>query len=665
MSTWFLAIDFGTTNTCAAIVTVHGSRSVGFGPSHLARMPSGVLARADGGLLLGFEAQRQAPLHPDRYDPAPKRSVGQAMLLLGEREIPVVEAVAAVLAAAAGEARKQQGGTPPAQTCLTYPARWGTTRQSVLRDAATRAGLGDVVLVSEPEAAAAYFAKHDGVPVGRSIAVYDLGGGTFDVAVLTATPDGFRLIGSQGGFDPFGGENIDERLLNLTLDRVGQLAGAPGAGAMPTPGGSTAGDRQSRLALAQEVRRAKEDLATSESTELVLPDRGSTATLSRADLRAAAGDDVDATVTEFLRTVATAGTSCEQLAGVYLAGGSSKLPLVRESLSRRLPPGTHRMVRTLNDPKAAVALGAAELLYDCESKPAAMVNGLLPATRPRRPMTWRHFLAGAVVLAMVALAGGVWLRQRDTNAITGTVRDSRGEPLADVEILLTSGMSEAGGKHVKVKTDGNGHYTTKLPRGDYQLDAYATLGYEGREVQVHLSPREYGSDSVTLPTSGGAKLDLDLKMSGQMPQTIGGSYDDYFGGSVVVTEWFDIDGAAQPLYVIRNDLEVTFHFVPVGPLLDGSEGKSFDVTRTVGELVSGTDALDHDAVLYDIPLGSYALTATLTGPSGEEYPLVMQDPSTTASSPVESVTIPLLLLCEVGCGDSSLSVRVPVGIANG
>src|SRR6187401_3147162 len=202
MSTWFLAIDFGTTNTCAAIVTDSGSVAVRFGPDQAARMPSGVLLRPTGPLLVGFEALRQAPLHPECYDPAPKRGVGQATLLLGSREIAVVEVVAAVLSAAASEARKHRGGTPPVQVCLTYPARWGATRQAVLREAATRAGLGDVVLISEPEAAAAYFAKHDRVPPGRSIAVYDLGGGTLDVAVLTATQVGFRVIGRPGGIDP-------------------------------------------------------------------------------------------------------------------------------------------------------------------------------------------------------------------------------------------------------------------------------------------------------------------------------------------------------------------------------------------------------------------------------------------------------------------------------
>jgi len=676
MPTWYLAIDFGTTNTCAAIVSEHGSVAVGFGSAHATRMPSGVFSGPDGSLLVGFEAQRQAALRPDRYDPAPKRSVGQATMLLGEREIPVVEVVAAVLVGAASEARRQRGGTPPAQVTLTYPARWRTTRQSVLRDAATRAGLGDVVLVTEPEAAAAYFARHDRVPVGRAIAVYDLGGGTFDAAVLTATSSGFQVIGRPGGVDPFGGDDIDQRLLELTLSRVDSptvevsgvespnatMTALAGPGSNGTAAGTTTVDRS---ALALEVRRAKEELATRENAVLAVPGLSPQSALTRADLRSVAGDDIDATVFEFLRTVSLAGSSCDQLAGIYLAGGSSKLPLVRESLSRRLPPSSHRLVRTLDDPKAAVALGAAEVLHAQDSEPVAPISAMLLATRPHKPMTLRHFLVGALVLALLAVGAGIWLKHRDSNVITGTVRDGHDRPLANTEILLSSGDEKLGGKHAKTMTDGNGDYATKLPRGSYEVVAVATLSYEGQEVRAVLSPHEPGAGAIELPASGGARLDLDLMMSGQIPQTAGASYADFFGGSVQVVEWWDGDGVAQPLHALRDDLEVTFHFEPVGPLLDGSDAKAFDRTRTVGELINGSQVLGHDAVIEDIPLGSYVVSVSLATPAGGGIPLVMRDPSMGPNGGldvVESATITVASLCEIGTGELAVPVSLPVGI---
>jgi hypothetical protein len=652
MSSWYLAIDFGTTNTAAAVVTDGSAVPVGFGPSQLSRMPSGVFLRPDGSLLVGLEAERQGALHPERYESAPKRSVGQATLMLGTREIPVVELVAAVLAAVAAEARRQRGGTPPAAVALTYPARWGTTRQSVLRDAATRAGLGDVMLVSEPEAAAAYFAKHDRVPIGRPIAVYDLGGGTLDVAVLVATSSGFRVVGSPGGLDPFGGKDVDDRLLSLVLRRA--VDTTPAAEALISPPDVEWGAR--REALRHEVRRAKEDLAVSDPTELLLPGLASMTEITRADLRSAAGDDVDASVVEFLRVVRLAGVSVAQLAGIYLAGGSSRLPLVRESLTRHLPPETHRLVRTLNDPKVAVAQGAAEILYGRESAAAVQeVAGTILRADRHRTLTKYHGLAGVLAVVLAVVGGAVWLNFRDSNVVSGTVYDSQGEPMPDLELQITSGLSELGGKQIQTTTDAHGRYKGRLPRGSYKVDAYGTVAYEGLEVVVQLTPRKARSDVLDLPASGGAHLDLDFKTSGQRPDTTGVTAGDYFGGSVLISEPFVTDESVAPLWSLQEQLEVVFHFEPAGPRVDGTPSKAFDVTRTVGQLVSGSEVRGEGALLDDIPLGSYVLSATLQTLSGP-IPLTLQDADFNVG---DTAPVPLAVICEYLCGGI---VTVPVGI---
>jgi len=281
-------------------------------------------------------------------------------------------------------------------------------------------------------------------------------------------------------------------------------------------------------------------------------------------------------------------------------------------------------------------------------------------------MTLRHFLVGALVLALLAVGGGIWLKHRDSNIIAGTLRDGHGRPLANIELILSSGDDRMGGKHATTMTDANGDYTTKLPRGSYDLFATATLRYDGQEVLAPLSSHKPDAGSVELPASGGARLDLDLVMSGQMPQTEGASYEDFFGGSVQVMEWWDGDGVAQPLADLRDDLEVTFHFEPVGPLLDGSEAKAFDRTRTVGELVNGSVVLGHDAVIEDIPLGSYVVTVSLATPGGGTIPLVMRDPSTGTNvgmDAVESATITVASLCEIRTAELNAPVSLPVGIA--
>ena len=651
MSTWYLAIDFGTSNTCAAVVNENGSRVVTFGPAQMSRMPSGVLLQENGTLVTGFEAERQAALRPGWCDAAPKRSVGQATLVLGDRELAVVDVVSAVLATVAAEARRQSGGSPPSRVAMTFPARWGNARQSVLRDAATRAGLGDVVLVSEPEAAAAYFAKHDRVAPGRTIAVYDLGGGTLDVAVLTATTHGFQLIGNPGGLDPYGGNDIDQRLTTMVRSRAAEQDGVGVTKLIDPPDTEW---RAHAAALRQQVRAAKEDLASVDPASLLVPGVGVSTTLSRADLRSACAGDIDASVDEFLRTVEMSSVPVPELAGIYLAGGSSRLPLLGEALTRKLPAPCHRLVRTLNDPKAAVALGAAETMFRDESTVVAS----RPITQKRTPLPFggasRLMVVGAV-LALV-IGGLVWFHQRDTNDVSGTVRDSHGEPLANASLVIQTDQDK---RKIRTTTDGDGHYTGSLPRGDYLVDAYVTLRYEGAAVTVPLARRN-GSGVVKLPASGGFDdLDWQLKISGEQDDGAGLGVGGFYGFTTMVYDGYDYDGVVAPLSDLRRDLKVTFRFTPPGPLVDGSEGKPVVATRTIDELLGDGENIGHDSRLRDIPLGTYVVTATLDVGDGTEIPLVFLSEDGATWS--ERLTIPLAAVCPTWCSVDSL-IDVQVGI---
>ncbi len=184
-----LAIDFGTSNTVAALlIDGQAPRTVNFDTSPM--LPSAVYYSVDGRLTVGREAQRLARLDPTRFEPNPKRRVDDGEMLLGDRVLPVVDALAAVLRAVAIEVRRQLGGALPDEVRLTHPAQWGAIRQNVLVSAARAAGLGaNLVLIPEPVAAAAQFTRLPGraLPVGGTVAVYDLGGGTFDIAIVGRT----------------------------------------------------------------------------------------------------------------------------------------------------------------------------------------------------------------------------------------------------------------------------------------------------------------------------------------------------------------------------------------------------------------------------------------------------------------------------------------------
>ncbi|GAB3846188.1 Hsp70 family protein [Dactylosporangium cerinum] len=141
-------------------------------------------------------------------------------MLLGEREITVVDLVAAVLRRVGTEAERSTGA-PPRTVVLTHPATWGPTRLAVLAEGADRAGLGTVRFVPEPVAAAAYLTGNLGedLPDGRCLVVYDLGAGTFDVSAVRAVGAGFEVLASAGIGD-VGGLDLDAAVVGLARDTV-------------------------------------------------------------------------------------------------------------------------------------------------------------------------------------------------------------------------------------------------------------------------------------------------------------------------------------------------------------------------------------------------------------------------------------------------------------
>src|SRR3954447_859895 len=140
-----LGVDFGTSNTVAVLRWSDGrARPLLFDGSPL--LPSAVYAEPGGGLVGGGGGVHGARLDPGRFEPNPKRRIDDRDLLLGDREVPLVEVITAVLARATEEVRRTAGDVR-ADTTLTCPASWVAARRLVLADAAAAAGLGQVKLV--------------------------------------------------------------------------------------------------------------------------------------------------------------------------------------------------------------------------------------------------------------------------------------------------------------------------------------------------------------------------------------------------------------------------------------------------------------------------------------------------------------------------------------
>jgi molecular chaperone DnaK len=417
--TWSLAIDFGTTATVGAmldertprIVTVDEDRSI----------PS-TIAWVDGHLLVGREAERRRLFRPDTGVARPKQLLGRRRtILLGDQAVPAPEAVAAILRVVADAAIAQQGRDPVATT-LTHPVRWTGDQLGQLVAGARMAELPDVHLLPEP-VAAAFHAGLGRVAEGDHVAVYDLGGGTFDTAVLTHSGDSFELTGPPGGDETFGGDDIDARLTGLVLERIDALTPA---WADDLRHADDATWRRAYAELTLEVRRAKEALSRQTTTTVALgtPMQGEVR-VTRPELEAAIEPDLRRTIDELVATVDRAGLALSDLAATYVTGGASRTPLV----SRLLQDALGRPPDTFDDPKSVVALGANQWYARTHARrsdpeppptaepiePEALQSQAAPAepTEPspgRRPMVvWlvgAGLVLGAIVVGLVALFGG-------------------------------------------------------------------------------------------------------------------------------------------------------------------------------------------------------------------------------------------------------------------
>jgi len=343
-----LGIDIGTTYTAAAVAGATEVSMLSLG-SDRAAVPTIVVLRDDGEVLVGEAADRRAATQPERTAREFKRRIGDPVpVVVGGTPYGAEALVAQVLRWVVAEATARRG-SPPAAVALSHPASWSTYKTDLLRHAAQQAGLAEVTLITEPQAAAVHYAQESDLADGATVAVYDFGGGTFDAAVVRRTGTGWELLGVPEGLERFGGIDLDQAVF-AHVDRA--LDGMLGELDSSDPG-----VRSGLVRLRDECRRAKEALSTDTDTvvPVVLPTLSTDVRLTRAELESMARPRIAETVAALERAVASAGLSYGQLDRVLLVGGSSKMPLVAEMVHQ----ATGVAVVADTNPKLAIAYGAA------------------------------------------------------------------------------------------------------------------------------------------------------------------------------------------------------------------------------------------------------------------------------------------------------------------
>ena len=333
---------------------------------------------------------------------APPSIVGQALsrvggttpMYLDGHPVPAADVVGGLVAATVARVTTRLGG-PPARTVVTVPPSWGAHRRAELTGALTSLRLPGMSLASTAQAVTRHHAVADGLPPGATVAVYDVGASTVDIAVVRVVSAGrVEHVGLPPAPLPWGGRDVDDAVLEHVCSSIGVRLASRRLSA----------ELRTRLtSLRQDCVAAKESLSTVAEVRLAVDVGAPTGTadvlLSRADIDQFIDAPARASARALHRSITDAGLTAEDLDGVLLAGGAAAMPLVSAAIAAELG----RPVVVGAQPALSAALGAARLAWDRSSEEeqsgAAAEDGgpLDPAEPDDAPSTRRLVATGAGV----------------------------------------------------------------------------------------------------------------------------------------------------------------------------------------------------------------------------------------------------------------------------
>ena len=367
-----IGIDLGTTNSCVAVM--EGKEPKVIENAEGARTtPSMVAFRPDGEVLVGAAAKRQAITNPEQTLFAIKRLIGRRyddpivqkdkgmvpykivpgangdawVEVNGKKSSP--SEISAHILRKMKETAEKYLGEPVTEAVITVPAYFNDAQRQATKDAGTIAGLEVLRIINEPTAAALAYGLEK--KKAGTIAVYDLGGGTFDVSILELG-DGVFEVKSTNGDTFLGGEDFDKRIIDFLADEFRKEQGID--------------LRQDRLALQrlkEAAEKAKIELSSASQTSVNLPfitadqsgPKHLDISLTRAKLEALVDDLISRTMGPCKAALEDAGLNADQLDEVVLVGGMTRMPKVVEAVKTIFGREPHQGV----NPDEVVALGAA------------------------------------------------------------------------------------------------------------------------------------------------------------------------------------------------------------------------------------------------------------------------------------------------------------------
>jgi len=365
-----IGIDLGTTNSCVAVM--EGGQPVVIANAEGGRTTPSIVGFAkDGVKLVGQVAKRQSITNAERTIYSIKRFMGRRRDEVNE-EVKLVpykvvgtdvakveidgkqytpQEISALILQSMKKAAEDYLGESVTQAVVTVPAYFNDSQRQATKDAGKIAGLDVLRIVNEPTAAALAYGFND-TKKKETIAVYDLGGGTFDISILEIG-DGVFEVKSTNGDTHLGGDNFDEAIINWIADEFKK----------ENSGIDLRKDKMALQRIKEAAEKAKIDLSGTTSTTINLPFVTADAsgpkhlelTLTRAKFESMTSELVERSIRPLALALKDAGLSISQIDEVILVGGSTRIPAVQEKVKAFFGKEPHKGV----NPDEVVAVGAA------------------------------------------------------------------------------------------------------------------------------------------------------------------------------------------------------------------------------------------------------------------------------------------------------------------
>ncbi len=365
-----IGIDLGTTNSCVSVM--EGGSTIVIANAEGSRTTPSVISYKGNERLVGIPAKRQAITNPDKTLYSSKRFIGRKLNEV-QSEIATVpykvtknangdavfeidgkivspEEAAAHILIKMKETAESYLGEKVTEAVITVPAYFNDSQRQSTKDAGKIAGLDVKRIIPEPTAAALAYGL-DKLHTDKKIAVYDLGGGTFDVSVLEIGDGVFEVL-STNGDTHLGGDDFDNKIIHWMLDEFKKETGI-----------DLSKDKMALQRLRDAAEKAKIELSGTLTTEINQPfitmdatgPKHLALTLSRAKLESLCHDLVERTVEPCLKAMKDAGISPSDIGEVILVGGMTRMPVVQQKVKEIFQREPHKGV----NPDEAVAIGAA------------------------------------------------------------------------------------------------------------------------------------------------------------------------------------------------------------------------------------------------------------------------------------------------------------------